>query len=220
MFSFNLLAFEGLSAPTQMTPARDRLLGILLGLIVMFLIFHQVRPERTVDTMRQNLARLLRSEAELVRLTSVEPPGVVPSPNTIQLRIQLEHLIASIRSLSDVVKYEFEPDRSGVMAISQEILNAVSTSASLLLSLQAWPDTGGIRSGSESLKQFRVALENGLRDLARSLELASGDREELREHSARLLEGPQLAEPKSVGKTLDSFRELQMLCEGIATVGA
>ena len=139
VFSFNLLAFEGLSAPTQMTPARDRLLGILLGLIVMFLIFHQVRPERTVDTMRQNLARLLRSEAELVRLTSVEPPGVVPSPNTIQLRIQLEHLIASIRSLSDVVKYEFEPDRSGVMAISQEILNAVSTSASLLLSLQAWP---------------------------------------------------------------------------------
>src|SRR5271166_2143826 len=59
-FAFNLIAFERLRAPNQMTPARDRLLGIALGFIVMFFIFHQVRPERTVDTMRRLLARLLR----------------------------------------------------------------------------------------------------------------------------------------------------------------
>ena len=53
-----------------MTPARDRLLGIALGFLVMFFIFHQVRPERTVDTMRRLLARLLRAGADLVRLLS------------------------------------------------------------------------------------------------------------------------------------------------------
>ena len=72
-FAFNLLAFERLRAPDQMTPARDRLLGIALGFIVMFFIFHQVRPERTVDTMRRLLARLLRAAAELVRLLDMEP---------------------------------------------------------------------------------------------------------------------------------------------------
>src|SRR5271166_2301925 len=37
-FAFNLIAFERLRAPNQMTPARDRLLGIALGFIVMFFI--------------------------------------------------------------------------------------------------------------------------------------------------------------------------------------
>jgi multidrug resistance protein MdtO len=219
VFSFNLLAFEGLSAATQMTPARDRLLGILLGLIVMLLIFHQVRPERTVDTMRQALARLLRNEAELVRLMGAKPPGVVTSANTIQLRTQFEHLVATIHSFSEVVKYEFEPDRTSDMTISEEILNAVSTSANLLLSMQTWPehiDSHGV-VWSARLREYRKTLENGLRELAYFLEQVSGSEEDSRQDSGRLLDGFRITEPKSIGKAIDSYRELQMLCESIVS---
>lgn len=219
VFSFNLIAFEGYSAATQMTPARDRLLGILLGLIVMLIIFHQVNPERTVDTMRQSLARLLGMEAEIVRQMNLEAPAAVLSPHIIQLRTQVERLVAAIHGFADVVKYEFEPDRTADMTTSQEILNAVSTSANLLLSLQAVPgptDTDGER---EALRAFHRSLENGLEDLARSLRQIPGYRGPEQPSEGPLDVGWTTA-PKFTEKTVDSFRELQMLCESIVATRA
>jgi multidrug resistance protein MdtO len=214
VFSFNLIAFEGFSAATQMTPARDRLLGIFLGLIVMFLIFHQIRPERTVDTMRLALARLLRNEAELVHLMGAEPANVVPSVNVIRLRTQLERLVATIHSFSEVVKYEFEPDRTGDMTISREILSAVVTSANLLFSIQTWPDASDAQS--EGVQETRSTIETGLCDLARFLEQVRSSAEGPQQHAEQFQERFTITEPKSIGKAIDSYRELQMLCEGIA----
>ena len=97
-FSFYLLAFEQYRAPDQMTPARDRLLGIALGFIVMFFIFHQVRPERTVDTMRRLLARLLRTEAELVCCLEGELHDA-SSAKVVQLRNQIESLATTLQAL-------------------------------------------------------------------------------------------------------------------------
>ena len=73
VISFNFIAFERLRDAGQMTPARDRLLGITLGFLVMFFIFHQVRPERAVDTMRRLLARVLRAQAGIIRTFAVVP---------------------------------------------------------------------------------------------------------------------------------------------------
>jgi multidrug resistance protein MdtO len=220
VFSFNLLAFEGFSAPDQMTPARDRLLGILLGLIVMFFIFHQVHPERTVDTMRKSLARILGMEAEIVRRINLESSSTVPSSRVIELRTQVERMVAAIHGFSDVVKYEFEPDRTGEMTISQEILDAVSTSTNLLLSIQAVP--GHVDSDSEraALRVFHESLEKGLQDLACSLEQPPGGGAGPKQRSEQLLNVPWLMVPKSVEKAIDSFRELQMLCESIVAIGA
>jgi multidrug resistance protein MdtO len=219
-FSFNLIAFEGFSAATEITPARDRLLGILLGLIVMFFIFHQVRPEHTVDTMRQSLARLLAMEAELVRQVNLEPVTAIPSARMLELRAQIERIVAAIQGLSDVVKYEFEPDRTGDMIVSQEILNAVSTSANLLLSLQVEPGQVTTESERSALTAFHGRLENGLRELARHLAQVSLRNANPAQQSGRALELPWGDVPKSGEKTIDSFRELQMLCESIVATGA
>jgi len=218
-FSFNLIAFEGFSAATEITPARDRLLGILLGLIVMFFIFHQVRPERTVDTMRQSLARLLGMEAELVRQINLEPVTAIPSARILELRAQIERIVAAIRGFSDVVKYEFEPDRSGDLIISQEILNAVSTSANLLLSMQAGPGVG-TESERSALAAFHDRLENGLRELARYLSQVPLRSAKQTQPSLQALDMPWGNVPKLKEKTIDSFRELQMLCESIVAIGA
>jgi multidrug resistance protein MdtO len=220
VFSFNLLAFEGFSAPDQMTPARDRLLGILLGLIVMFFIFHQVRPERTLDTMRKSLARVLGMEAEIVRQMSLESADAVPSERIIQLRTQVERMVAAVHGFADVVQYEFEPDRTGDMTISQEILDAVSMSTNLLLSIQAGP--GHVDSDSErtALRVFHESIEKGLQDLACSLEQVPGRGAAPTQRSNELLDVPWIMVPKSVEKAIDSFRELQMLCESIVATGA
>lgn len=214
-FSFNLLAFEGFSAPTQMTPARDRLLGITLGLIVMLLIFHQVDPERTVDTMRRTLARLLRAEAKLVLQMNLEPPDAIPSVEAVAVREGISSMVAAMQSFAEVVKFEFEPDRTGDMRISEGILNAVSSSTDLLLSMAAWPEHTGTRLSDARLSELRKALDHGLRDLASSLEHVPGSGEEARQLSEKMLDGLQIMESKSVEKTFVNFRELHMLCESI-----
>ena len=60
-FSFYLVAFEGFGAPVKLEPARDRLIGILLALAVMWFVFDQLWPVRTVTVMRR--AFRLRAQA-------------------------------------------------------------------------------------------------------------------------------------------------------------
>ncbi len=68
-FSFYLVAFEGSSAPTHLAPPRDRLIGILLALVVMWIVFDQIWPVRTVTAYAPRVRRtLLHDGARLFRL--------------------------------------------------------------------------------------------------------------------------------------------------------
>jgi multidrug resistance protein MdtO len=67
-FSFYIVAFEGFSVPTELAPARDRFIGILLALVVMAFVFDLICPVRTVTAMRAALATLLHAGAAFLRL--------------------------------------------------------------------------------------------------------------------------------------------------------
>jgi len=66
--AFYFVAFEGFGAPTELAPARDRFVGILVAFVVMWFIFDQMWPVRTVTVMRRALASVLRSDASLLQL--------------------------------------------------------------------------------------------------------------------------------------------------------
>jgi multidrug resistance protein MdtO len=51
-FAFYLTSLAGFSAPTELAPARDRLMGILLAVLVMWFVFDQAWPVRTITAMR------------------------------------------------------------------------------------------------------------------------------------------------------------------------
>jgi len=215
-YSFNLTAFERFGAANQMTPARDRLLGIALGFLVMFLIFHQVRPERTVDTMRRLLARLLRASAELIRLVAM-PLDAGTAAKMAEIRKQAAGIVASLPNFAHAVKFEFPPDRAPGMKLSDEILNAAAAVGDLVFCVGAWPAQPGQDQRTERLAQFRTGIESGLRDLACSLESAGEAREEVRRKIETAAED-QLQDPMpaSVAKAMDHFRELRMACDEIA----
>src|ERR1700692_106626 len=62
-FAFYLVALVGFSASTELAPARDRFIGIIFALVVMWFVFDQIWPVRTVTAMRRVLASALKSEA-------------------------------------------------------------------------------------------------------------------------------------------------------------
>jgi multidrug resistance protein MdtO len=127
-FSFYLVAFEGFSAPTELAPARDRLVGILLALVVMAFVFDLVWPVRTVTAMRSALASLLRSEARFLRLTLAGTPSDELLRQADTLRDEIGKSVASMRTLNDTVEYEFGVDIAQHRNSSATTLNAALTS--------------------------------------------------------------------------------------------
>jgi multidrug resistance protein MdtO len=130
-FSFYLVAFEGSSAPTQLAPARDRLIGIFVALIVMWIVFDQIWPVRTVNAMRHSLAVVLHDGAKLFRL----PEGAVRRATVFReadvLRDQVGKTVAALRTMNDTVEYEFGVDREPHIELGHAMLRAALTAVAL-----------------------------------------------------------------------------------------
>jgi multidrug resistance protein MdtO len=123
-FSFYLVVFAGFSAPTELAPARDRLIGILLALVIMAFVFDQIWPVRTVTGMRAALATILRGAARFLRLPQTAGSQADLLHQADGFRDQIGKTVAGIRSMNDTIEYEFGVDRSLHAQTGQTILRA------------------------------------------------------------------------------------------------
>jgi multidrug resistance protein MdtO len=123
---------HGFGAPTGLTQGRDRLLGILLALAVMWAIFHRLHPERTVDRMRLGLARLLRIEAREFELSASNADG-----EKITLRAQAEQIVLEVRTLAESIPWEMDPRREEDLRQSEQIEEAIANAGNLYLHMAA-----------------------------------------------------------------------------------
>jgi multidrug resistance protein MdtO len=130
-FSFYLVAFEDFSAPTELAPARDRLIGILLALLVMWFVFDQLWPVRTVTVMRQGLAGILKTVASFLRLIEPRPNQTDLLQQADALRDQVGKTVVALRSMNDSVDYEFGVDREQHVRTSEMILRTSLTAGTL-----------------------------------------------------------------------------------------
>ena len=132
IFSFYLVALEDFRAPTQLAPPRDRLIGILVALVVMWFVFDQLWPVRTVTAMRRSLASILRNEANLFRTELAQSTRQQLIEASDDLRDHIGKTMAAIRTMNDAVEYEFGVDRQRQMAIAEQILRTALTAVALL----------------------------------------------------------------------------------------
>jgi multidrug resistance protein MdtO len=123
-FSYYLVVFAGFSAPTELAPARDRLIGILLALVIMAFVFDQIWPVRTVTAMRAALATILRGAARLLRLPQTTHSHADLLRQADSFRDQIGKTVAGIRSMNDTIEYEFGVDRSLHELTGQTIIRA------------------------------------------------------------------------------------------------
>jgi len=68
-FAFYLAVLQGFAPSTDLTELRDRLVGIVLGVVVMALVFSYIWPERAGTGMVRSLAAALRRMSELATAT-------------------------------------------------------------------------------------------------------------------------------------------------------
>ena len=130
-FSYYIVAFEGFGAPTELAPARDRLIGILLALAIMWFVFDQIWPVRTTTVMRQTFAAVLRSGASLLELIGTVPGRDELTHKTDLLRDRVGKNIAALRVLNDTVEYEFSVDREKHKETGNLLVRSAVTTAAL-----------------------------------------------------------------------------------------
>jgi len=130
-FSFYFVAYEGLTAPTQLAPSRDRMAGILIALATMWVVFDQLWPIRTTTVMRRAFASVLRIGADL--LTSLDSTGdrTEVLRHTDILRDRLGKSVQNLRSMNTSVPYEFGLAREQHIQTGDMILRATLTAAAI-----------------------------------------------------------------------------------------
>src|SRR5437016_7623188 len=112
-FAFFYSVFQGYAPDTDLDNVRNRVVGILLGLIVTGLVFQYIWPERTIDRLRAALRAALQQLARLVEI-----PG--PQTSIAAAKSEAHALIRATsksfdytRRYVELTQFEFEesPDR-------------------------------------------------------------------------------------------------------------
>jgi multidrug resistance protein MdtO len=169
-FSYYLVVFTGFSAPTELAPARDRLIGILLALVVMAFVFDQIWPVRTVTAMRASLATILQGDARFLRMpeTAYSHDELLRQADSI--RDQLGKTMAGIRTMNGTIDYEFGVDRTQHKHAGELIIRVGLTAVAFF-----WNQFAVLHSEQDrdfltepALRHLRSALADGLDAMAQS----------------------------------------------------
>jgi multidrug resistance protein MdtO len=171
-FSFFTVALATSKAPSELAPARDRLIGIALALVIMWFVFDQIWPVRTVSIMRQALARVLRGEAQLFKLAGPTIESGILTVRMDALRHSVSATITELRTLHEAVLYEFGKDHEAHKAAGETILRAGLSSGALFLNELAVLERNADRDlrTNPRLLEVRSTLSAHLNDLAESVE--------------------------------------------------
>ncbi len=156
-FAFCLTVLQGFSRTTNMATGRDRMIGILLGNVLMSVVFTYLWPVRLKPSIRQALSRSVEALAAMVRLDKEKT-----SP------ADLSSAEAAFRTNLDVARKQarlarLEPGEDDPSSLIPEI-------ESLFVPIQVISQTAGAlpASAKDGLRAVAEPMANWLSDLARS----------------------------------------------------
>jgi multidrug resistance protein MdtO len=118
--AFYLINISEFKMQTSLAVARDRVMGILLGLFFMWLVFDRLWSSRAAVEMKRAFISNLRLLAQFAR-EPVSEDRRVAIPRILALRETFNSRLDDIRSLGDGVLLEFGPYREQDLALRNRI---------------------------------------------------------------------------------------------------
>ena len=152
---------------TELRVVRDRLIGIVLGLIVFEFINTHLWPVKATDTIRAKLASALRAVAELASLPGKADPVKSLLRRAYELRIRANQDFGVMHQFS--VSARFEPGEAARRELEKGGANAEKLLLLLLATAQHRADLP-LEQLPEPLRQAKVRLSDALAGFLRSLE--------------------------------------------------
>jgi len=165
-FVINLQEFR---MQTSLTVARDRIIGILLGLFMMWLVFDQLWSAPAVEEMKKSFITSLRLLGQLSIVPLSKDIRVVIE-QTSSLREKINTTLDKVRLLADAILFEFGPSRQQDLALRRQIVRWQSEIRMLFLMEIAWLKYRLQLPGFELPEALREAQQEFSDALARTLE--------------------------------------------------
>jgi uncharacterized membrane protein YccC len=164
-FAFFYSVFQGYAPDTDLDNVRNRVIGILLGLIVTGLVFQYIWPERTIDRLRSALRLTLRQLAQLLEIPRPQASIEAAKTESQALVAETGKNFEQARRYAELTQFEFEesPDRDrtslGNLESTLSRAEEVFVAATSLASEQAWDEW-------QQLTPAAKIAESELRDVA------------------------------------------------------
>ena len=143
-FAFFYSVFQGYAPDTDLDNVRDRVVGILFGLIVTGLVFRYIWPEHTIDRLRDALRQALRQLARLLEIPRPDTSVEKAKTEAHALIPETSATFQQARRYAELTTFEFEEspnrDRTSLGDLESTLSHAedVFTAATSLASEQAW----------------------------------------------------------------------------------
>ncbi len=118
--AFYLINLQDFAAQTSLSIARDRVVGILLGLFMMWLVFDHLWGSRAAVEMKKTFVSTLRSLAQLER-EPLSGEKRVAIQRCYSLRETINTYFDQVRALADGVLFEFGPSRQQDLTLRDRI---------------------------------------------------------------------------------------------------
>src|SRR5258707_9822580 len=146
-FAFFYGLFQGYAPDIGLHNVRNRVVGILLGLIVTALVFHFVWPERVRDRLRDVLREVFRQLARLLIIPSPETQVKEGKPRAETLIAEISRELVRARRAAELTSFEIDAsrpyERSSLVSLETilsraEHVSALTASLSSDSSWQEW----------------------------------------------------------------------------------
>jgi uncharacterized membrane protein YccC len=154
-FAFFYSVFQGYAPDTDLDNVRDRVVGILFGLIVTGVVFAYIWPERTIDRLRDALRQALRQLARLVEIPRPESSMETAKSEAHALTGETSKSFDQARRYVELTQFEFEesPDRErtslGNLESTLSRAERVFVPATSLASDRAWNEWQQLPSAAQ-----------------------------------------------------------------------
>ena len=130
--AYYIINLQEFTIQTSLAVARDRVFGVLLGLLSMWLLFDRLWVRDALDEMQAAFAHNLELFAELAEQL-LEPDQIKAIKRIRQLRDQLNTGFQAVNAQADAVFFEFGPSRERKLKIREDIQRWQPTIRTLLL---------------------------------------------------------------------------------------
>jgi multidrug resistance protein MdtO len=135
-YAFNCVTLYDFGAPTSLAMARDRVAGILIGLLAMWVVFDNVWPTPAIKEMTRILALNCRLLARLARIPrSSDHEARIDEFSALRERISAG--FSSISAYADTVRFEVGKDQAAHMSEREQVLRSQAIAETLFLNLLA-----------------------------------------------------------------------------------
>jgi uncharacterized membrane protein YccC len=151
-FAFFYSVFQGYAPDTDLDNVRNRVVGILFGLIVTGVVFRYIWPERTIDRLRAALRQAFRQLARLVEIPRPETSIEAAKADAHRLIGETSKSFDQARRYIELTQFESEESSATDQVSTSEFENILVRAEEIFASAKS------LVQGDERQDQARTAL--------------------------------------------------------------